>query len=96
MARTKMIARIVSDQRPQAATAAVVKSGPSNQRRIRHSKQRIGVKNIEGRICSRTFKMKRLMAQPKNISVKKNGVIVRKIVVRSRTIFPDEVRRVYY
>ena len=36
------------------------------------------------------------MAQPKNISVKKNGVIVRKIVVRRRTIFPDEVRRVYY
>ena len=93
-----MIARIVSEQRPQAATAAAVKPGPSNQRRIRQPKQRIGigVKNIEGRICSRTFKMKRFMAQPKNISVKKNGVIVRKIVVRRRTIFPDEVRRVYY
>ena len=62
MARTKMIARIVSEQRPQAAAVAAVKPGPSNQRRIRQPKQRIGVKNIEGRICSRTFKMKRFMA----------------------------------
>ena len=37
-----------------------------------------------------------LMAQPKNINVKKNGVIVCKMVVRRRTIFPAEVRRVYY
>ena len=56
MARTKKIARTVSDQRFQVATAAAVKPGPSNQRRRRQPRQRIGVKNIEGRIRSRTLK----------------------------------------
>ena len=92
----KMIARIVSYQRRQVARAAAAKPGPSNQRRRRQSKQRIGVKNIEGKVHSRTFKIKRLMAQPKNINVTKNDVIVRKMAVRRRTIFPAEVRRVYY
>ena len=36
------------------------------------------------------------MAKLKNINVKKNGVIVHKMVVRGRTIFPAEVRGVYY
>ena len=36
------------------------------------------------------------MAQPKNINVTKSDVIVRKMAVRRRTIFPAEVRRVYY
>ena len=44
MARTKMISRIVADQRRQAvrASAAANKSGPSNQRRKRQPRQRIG------------------------------------------------------
>ena len=54
MAQMKMIARIVSDQRRQT------KPGPSNRRRRRQARQRIGVKNIEGRIHSRTFKIKDL------------------------------------
>ena len=91
-----MIVRIVSDQRRQIARAAAAKPGPSNQSRKRQPRQRIGVKNIEGRIRSVVFKIKRLMAQPKNINVKRNSVIVRKIVLRRRTIFPAEVRRVYY
>ena len=74
----KMIARIVSYQRRQVARAAAAKPRPSNQRRRRQPKQRIGVKNIEGKVHSRTFKINRLMAQPKNINVKKNDVIVRK------------------
>ena len=36
------------------------------------------------------------MAKLKNINVKKNGVIVYKMSVRGRTIFPAEVRGVYY
>ena len=46
MAQTKMIARIAADQRCQAARAAVAanKPGPSNQRRRRQPRQRIGVK----------------------------------------------------
>ena len=91
-----MIVRIVSDQRRQAARASAAKPGSSNQRRRRQSRKRIGVKNIEEKIGVRTFKIKRLMAQPKNINVKKNGVIVCKMIVRRRTIFPAEVKRVYY
>ena len=54
MAQMKMIARLVSDQRRQT------KPGPSNRRRRRQPRQRIGVKDIEGRIHSRTFKIKDL------------------------------------
>ena len=75
----------------RAKRAAVVR--PPGQRKV--PRQRIGVKNIEGRIRNRNFKIKRLLAQPKNIDVKKHGVVVQKIVVR-RTIFPAEVRRAYY
>ena len=32
-----------------------------------------GVKNIEGRMRNKTFEIKKLIAQPKNIEVKKNG-----------------------
>ena len=45
----KMIARILSDQRRQTARAAAAKPGPSNQRRRRQPRQRIGVKNIPSR-----------------------------------------------
>ena len=53
-----------------------------------------GVKNIEGRMRNRTFKIKKLIAEPKNIEVKKNGQVVRKMTVRRRAIFPSERRRV--
>ena len=76
MAWTKMIARIVADQRLQEvrAAAAANKPGPSNQKRRRQPRQRILVKNIEGRIRGRTFKIKRLLAQQRNIDVKKKTV----------------------
>ena len=98
MARTKMIARIVADRRRQAAkVGAANKPGPSNQRRRRHRRQRIGVKNIEGRIRGRSFKIKRLLARQRNIDVKKkNGIVAGKMAVRRRTIFPAEVKRAYY
>ena len=108
MVRTKMIARIVQDQRRQAARArarakpaAAVR--PSGQRRV--PRQRIRVNNIKGRIRNRTFKIKSLLAQPKNVDVKKRGVVVRKMVVRRilyrynidisclNIAFPAEVRR---
>ena len=67
-----MIARIVQDQRRQAARArasakpaAAVR--PPGQRRV--PRQRIGVKNIEGRIRNRTFKINRLLVQPKYVDV---------------------------
>ena len=94
-----MIARIVQDKRHQAARArARVKPAaavrPPGQRRI--PRHRIGVKNIEGRIRNRTFKIKKLLAQPKNVDVKKRGFVLRKMVVRRKTIFPAEVGRAYY
>ena len=98
MAQTKIIARIAADQRRQAARAAAAnKPGPSNQRRRRQPRQRIGVKNIEGRIRGRSFKIKRLLARQRNIDVKKkNGIVAGKMAVRRRTIFPAEVKRAYY
>ena len=73
MAQTKMIARTVADQRCEAARAAVAanKPGPSNKRRRRQPRQRIGVRNIDGRIRGRSFKIKKLLAQQRNIDVKK-------------------------
>ena len=73
MARMKMIVRIVAQQRCQAlrAAAATDKPEPSNQRRRRQPRQGIGVKNIEGRIRGRNFKIKRLLAQQRNTDVKK-------------------------
>ena len=93
-----MIARIVADQRHQAvrAVAAANKPGPSNQRKRRQLRQRIGVKSIEREIRGRDFKIKKLLAQQRIIDVKKNSVVVHKMVVRSRAIFPAEVKRAYY
>ena len=73
MAQTKMIARIVADQKRQTARAAAVanKPGQSNQRKRRQPRQRIEVKNIEGRNRGRSFKIKRLLGQQRNIDVKK-------------------------
>ena len=59
MARTKMIARIVADQRRQAAMAAAAaanKQGPSNQRRRRQPKQRIEVKTLKGKFVVEVLK----------------------------------------
>ena len=52
-----MIVRIVSDQTRQIArAAAAVKPGPSNQRRRRQPRQRIGVKNIQEEFAAELLK----------------------------------------
>ena len=56
----------------------------------RRRRARTGVKNIEGRVHNKTFKIKKLIAQPENVKVKKNGQVVRKMTVRRRAIFPGE------
>ena len=57
----------------------------------------MGVKNMERiRIRNRRFKTKRMMEQPRNVKVKRNGRVVSRMVVRRRTIYPGEVRRNYY
>ena len=56
----------------------------------------IGVKNIEHiRVRNRAIKIKKLLSQSKTINVKKNGVIVCKMVVRRKTYFPGRGARTY-
>ena len=45
------------------------------------------------RIRNRGFKIKRIV---RNVEFKRNGRVVRRRVVRRRTIYPGEVRRNYY
>ena len=68
MARTKMIARIIADQRRRQFQR---KQQAGQSKRIRS-----GVKNIEGWIHNKTFKIKQLIAVPKNVQVKKKGQVV--------------------
>ena len=44
--------------------------------------------NNRRRVRNRRFKIKRFMLQPKNIDVKHNGRVVRRMVVRRQTIYP--------
>ena len=52
--------------------------------------------NDQIRIRNRRYKIKRLIAQPKNVEVKRNGVVVRRMVVRSKAIFPSATPRREY
>ena len=57
----------------------------------------IGQKNNDRvRIRNRRYKIKNFLAQPKNIDVKRNGRVVRRIVVRIQTIYPSTRRRREY
>ena len=54
----------------------------------------MGVKNIKRiKIINRRFKIKGVMEQPRNVEIKRNGKVVRRMVVRRRTIYPGEFRR---
>ena len=48
------------------------------------------------RIRNRRDKIKRYLAQPKNIDVKQNGRVVRRMVVRRQRIYPSTRRRREY
>ena len=48
------------------------------------------------RIRNRCYKIKRYLAQPKNVGVKHNGRVVRRMVVRRQTIYPSTRRRREY
>ena len=76
------------------AAAPVARPAPSG-RRGRTRRQVAGMKNIEGLVCNKRFKIKRLLPQPRSIEVKKRGVVVYRMVMRKETIFPAEVRRAY-
>ena len=48
------------------------------------------------RVRNRHYKIKRFMLQPKNIDVKHNGRVVRRMVVRRQTIHPTTSPRQKY
>ena len=48
------------------------------------------------RIRNRRDKIKRYLTQPKNIDVKQNGRVVRRMVVRRQRIYPSTRRRREY
>ena len=52
--------------------------------------------NDRVRIRNRRYKIKRFLAQPRNIDVKQNGRVIRRMVVRRKTIYPSaRLRREY-
>ena len=48
------------------------------------------------RVRNKRYKFKRYLAQPKNIDVRHNGRVVRRMVVRRQTIYPSTRRRQEY
>ena len=48
------------------------------------------------RVRNRRYKIKRFMLQPRNIDVRHNGRLVRRMLVRRRTIYPSLRRRREY
>ena len=77
MARTKLRARVDYNERKKAAQWQIAR-----QRRPVRSPG-VGMKNTEERrVRNRRFKIKRIIDQPKNIEVKKNGRVVHKMVLR--------------
>ena len=48
------------------------------------------------RIRKRRYKIKRTLAQPRNVDVGQNGRVVRRMVVRRKTVYPSLRRRTEY
>ena len=48
------------------------------------------------RVRNRCYKIKRFMLQPRDVEVKHNSRVVRRMVVRRRTIYPSTRRRQEY
>ena len=48
------------------------------------------------RVRNRRYKIKRFMLQPRNIDVRHNGRVARRMVVRRRTIYPSLRHRKEY
>ena len=52
--------------------------------------------NDQVKIRDRRYKTKRYLAQPRNIDVRLNGRVVRRMIVRRQTIYPSTRRRREY
>ena len=53
-----------------------------------------GIKRLRTK-RKRNIKIKKLLAQPKHVEVRKNGQVVRKMIVRRKAYFPGRRRKVY-
>ena len=52
--------------------------------------------NDRVRIRNKRYKIKRYLAQPRNIDVRQNGRVVRRMIVRRQTMYPSARRRRKY
>ena len=52
--------------------------------------------NDQVKIRDKRYKTKRYLAQPRNIDVRLNGRVVRRMIVRRQTIYPSTRRRREY
>ena len=52
--------------------------------------------NDRVRIRNKRYKIKRYLAQPRNIDVRQNGRVVRRMIVRRKTMHPSTRRRREY
>ena len=52
--------------------------------------------NYRIRIRNRRYKIKKILVQQENIDVKQNGRVVRRMIVRTQTIYPNTRRRREY
>ena len=55
----------------------------------------VAVKNVGGPKNNKAIKIKKLLLEPKEIEIKKNRVVLRKIMVRRKTYFPGRRERIY-
>ena len=73
--------------------------GPNIQYRPRRPVVPVGKgekNNDRIRVRNRRYKIKRFMLQPRDVEVKHNGRMVRRMVVRRHTIYPSTRRRREY
>ena len=70
--------------------------GPRPPRRPVRPAGRGEKNNDRIQVRNRRFKIKRMIDQPRNIDVRRNGRVVRRMVVRRRTIYPSARRRREY
>ena len=72
---------------------------PRIQYRLRRPVRPAGMgkkKNDRIKVRNRSYKIKRIMLQPRNVDVKQNERVVRRMVVRRRTIYPHTRNRREY
>ena len=102
MVRVKNVpVRSARPTRISAKTSQAINSlliGTKKKHRTDLSKQNTAVDFEVKRLKTkrkRNIKIKKLLAQPKHVEVRKNGQVVRRMTVRRKSYFPGRRRKVY-